>query len=85
MTVNELIEVLRKFEGTLEVVYAVPATAFDCDAYSEDIDIEDVNEDTFEVDAKYNALIIKLGCMPDRCDWEHSCWWKSHNVKDSNG
>lgn len=38
------------------------------------IDIEDVNEDTFEVDAKHNALVIKSGCMPDPRDWEHSCW-----------
>ena len=79
MTVNELIEVLKKFDGNLEVVNAVPATAFDCDAYSEDIDIDDINEDSFEVDAKYNALVIKSGCMPDRRDWERSCWWKRHS------
>lgn len=35
MTVNELIEVLKKFDGNLEVVNAIPATTFECDAYSE--------------------------------------------------
>ena len=36
MTVNELIAVLKKFDGNLEVVNIFPATAFDCDVYSED-------------------------------------------------
>jgi hypothetical protein len=52
------------------VVYTV-------DVYGEDIDINNnVNEDSFEVDTKYNALIIKSGCMSDRRNCGRYCWWK---------
>lgn len=72
MTVNELIEVLKKFDGNLEVVNAVPATAFDCDAYSEDIDIYSIFDDNFEIDAEHDALVFKScnDCMPSYCDWQ---------------
>ena len=75
MTVNELIEVLRKFDGNLKVVNAVPATAFDCDAYSEDLELDDFCEDSFEFDAEHNVVIFKAADrMPDYSDWERSCW-----------
>ena len=65
MTVNELIEVLKKFDGNLEVVNAIPDTAYDRDAYPEDITIGGIDESDFEVDDHYKALVFKAaGDMP---------------------
>ncbi len=73
MTVNELIEVLKKFDGNLEVVNAIPDTAFDCDAYSEDITIDDFYEDNFEFDAEHNVVVFKAADrMPDWHDWRNN-------------
>lgn len=75
MTVKELIEVLRKFDGSLEVVNAVPATAFDRDASSEDLELDDFCEDSFEFDAEHNVVISQTADrMPNYSDWERSCW-----------
>ena len=72
MTVNELIEVLKKFDGNLEVVNAIPATAIDRDAYGEDIDIYSIFDDDFEIDAEHNALVFKScdECTPSYRDWK---------------
>lgn len=73
MTVNELIEVLKKFDGNLEVVNAVPDTAYDRDAYPEDITVGSIDEYDFEVDNQYNALVFKAaGNMPSRWDWNNN-------------
>ena len=73
MTVNELIEVLKKFDGNLEVINAIPATAFDCDAYSEDLDFDDFYEDSFELDAEHNVVVFKAADrMPDWHDWRNN-------------
>lgn len=82
MTVKELIEVLKKFDGDLEVVSAIPETAYDCDAYPEDIRIDSIEECDFEVDDNYRALVFKAECyyMPCLRDWNdnypHGIPWK---------
>lgn len=86
MTVNELIEVLKKFDGNLEVVNAIPATVFDRDAYSEDLDIDDFYEDNFEFDAEYNVVVFKAADrMPDYSDWNnnypHGIPWKENKPR----
>ena len=76
MTINELIEVLKKFDGNLEVINAVPATAFDCDALSCDISLEVIHEDSFELDTKHNIVILKTAdSMPDLSDWRRCYPW----------
>jgi hypothetical protein len=71
MTINELIEVLKKFDGNLEVINAIPATASDRDAYPGDIDIYSIFEDSFEFDAEHNVVIFKAADhMPDYSDWQ---------------
>lgn len=73
MTVNELIEVLKKFDGNLEVVNAIPATAFDRDAYSEDLDLKDFCKDSFEFDAEHSVVIFKAADrMPGYSDWRRN-------------
>lgn len=73
MTVMELIEVLKKFDGNLKVVNAIPATAFDRDAYSEDLDLDDFYEDSFEFDAEHNIVIFKAADrMPCYSDWRRN-------------
>lgn len=73
MMVKELIEVLKKFDGNLEVINAIPATAFDRDAYSEDLDFDDFYEDSFELDAEHNAVIFKAADrMPNWSDWRRN-------------
>ena len=76
MTVKELIAVLSKFDGDLEVVSAVPKTAYDRDAYSEDITVGIIDESDFEVDDHYRALVFKIaGHTPNRHEWEWFCRW----------
>ena len=72
MTVNELIEILKKFNGNLEVVNAIPATASDRDAYPEDIEIHSIFDDDFEIDVEHNALVFKScdECTPSYRDWK---------------
>lgn len=80
MTVNELIAFLNKFDGDLEVVNAIPDTAYDRDAYPEDVTVDSIDESDFEVDDHYKALVFKAaGDMPSNRDWEQSYLWKHHN------
>ena len=73
MTVKELIAVLSKYDDDLEVVNAVPDTAYDCDAYPEDITVGSIDEYDFEVDDRYKALVFKAaGGMPERRDWNNN-------------
>jgi hypothetical protein len=73
MTIRELIEVLKKFDGDLEVVNAIPATAFDCYAYSEDLDLDDFYEDSFEFDTEYNIVVFKAADrIPCYSDWRRN-------------
>lgn len=73
MTVKELIKMLSKYDGDLEAVSAIPATAYDCDAYPEDIDVGSIEEHDFEVDEHYRALVFKaIDYMPNKRDWNNS-------------
>lgn len=76
MMINELIEILKKFDGNLEVVNAVPATAFDECALSCDIDLKEIHEDSFELDAEHNVVILKTADkMPEWSDWRRNYPW----------
>ena len=73
MTVKELIAFLSKFDGDLEVVNTVPDTAYDRDAYPEDITIGSIDESDFEFDDHHKALVFKVaGDMPEYSDWNNN-------------
>ena len=81
MTVKELIVVLSKYDGDLEVVSAV-----DSYDYPEDIEVSSIKERDFEIDVHHRALVFKAtGYMPDTRDWNssypHGIPWKES--KDS--
>lgn len=73
MTVKELIAFLSKFDGDLEVVNANPNTAYDHDAYHEDISVDSIDESDFEVDDHHKALVFKAAYrMPEYRDWNNN-------------
>lgn len=75
MTVKELIAFLSKFDGDLEVVNANPDTAYDRDAYPEDITIGSIDESDFEFDDHHKALVFKAAgafVLPSFHDWNNN-------------
>lgn len=81
MTVGELIEMLKTVDSNMEVVSAIPETAYDIDSYPENIKIGSIEEYDFEVDGYHRALVFKVaGYNPDLWDWvnnyPHGIPWK---------